>query len=153
MRSLIIGGPSRWVSVATVTGRSAVWFIFRLPSGFERGFDGCVSLQDRLLDSLRRCCRSLPDQRRGLNATYDMADFALAGFAPFFMQSPSFLAHQRHLETGHGRSNCQTLFGMRKIPGDSQIRAKLDAIADSDEGGHQFQFDRGHHSNLMAARL
>ena len=26
-------------------------------------------------------------------------------------------------------------------------------LADSDEGGHQFQFDRGHHSNLMAARL
>jgi len=57
-----------------------------------------------------------------------MADFALAGFAPFFMQSPSFLAHQRHLETGQGRSNCQTLFGMREIPGDSQIRAKLDAV-------------------------
>jgi hypothetical protein len=57
-----------------------------------------------------------------------MADFVMAGFAPFFMQSPSFLAHQRHLETGQGRSNCQTLFGMRKIPGDSQIRAKLDAV-------------------------
>jgi hypothetical protein len=57
-----------------------------------------------------------------------MADFALAGFAPFCMQSPSFLAHQRHPETGHGRSNCQTLFSMGKIPGDSQIRAKLDAI-------------------------
>ena len=57
-----------------------------------------------------------------------MADFALAAFAPFFMQCPSFLAHQRHLETGRGRSNCQTLFGMRKIPGDSQIRVKLDAI-------------------------
>src|SRR5450755_427446 len=25
--------------------------------------------------------------------------------------------------------------------------------SDSDEGGHRFQFDRGHHSNLMAARL
>jgi hypothetical protein len=24
--------------------------------------------------------------------------------------------------------------------------------ADSDEGGHRFRFDRGHHSNLMAAR-
>jgi hypothetical protein len=83
---------------------------------------------DRLLDSLRRCCRSLPDRRRGKNTTYDMADFALAAFAPFFMQSPSFLAHQRHLETGQGRSNCETLFGMSKIPGDSQIRAKLDAI-------------------------
>ena len=87
-----------------------------------------MPIQDRLFDSLRRCCRALPDQRRGRNATYDMADFALAGFAPFFMQSPSFLAHQRHLETGQGRSNCQTLLGMLKIPGDSQIRAKLDAV-------------------------
>ena len=37
------------------------------------------------------------------------------------------------------------------------LEAVLDDIAgksaDSDEGGHQFQFDRGHHSNLMAARL
>ena len=90
-----------------------------------------MSLQDRLLDSLRRCCRFLPDQRRGQNTTYGMADFALAAFAPFFMQSPSFLAHQRHLETGQGRSNCETLFGLRKIPGDSQIRAKLDPVEPS----------------------
>jgi hypothetical protein len=87
-----------------------------------------VTLQDRLIAALRRCCQSLPDRRRGDNATYAMADFALGAFAAFFMQSPSFLAHQRHLETGHGRSNCQTLFGMRKIPGDSQIRAMLDPL-------------------------
>ena len=87
-----------------------------------------MSIQDRLLDSLRRCCQVLPDRREGRNTTYAMADFALGAFAPFFMQSASFLAHQRHLETGQGRSNCKTLFGMRKIPGDSQIRAKLDAV-------------------------
>ena len=52
----------------------------------------------------------------------------LAAFAPFFMQCPSVLAHQWHLETGQGRSNCETLFGMRKIPGDSQIRSKLDPV-------------------------
>jgi hypothetical protein len=57
-----------------------------------------------------------------------MADFALAAFAPFFMQSPSFPAHKRHLKIGQGRSNCQTLLGIRKISGDSQIRAKLDPI-------------------------
>ena len=85
-----------------------------------------MSIQERLFDSLRRCCQGLPDQRQGKNTTYAMADFALAAFAPFFMQSPSFLAHQRHLETGHGRSNCETLFGMSKIPGDSQVRAMLD---------------------------
>jgi hypothetical protein len=46
------------------------------------------------------------------------------------MQSPSFLAHQRHLAqgSGHGRSNCGTLFGMTKIPSDNHIRAMLDGV-------------------------
>lgn len=90
-----------------------------------------MTLPDRLIAALRRCCQSLPDPRRGDNTTYAMADFALGAFAAFFMQSPSFLAHQRRLETGHGRSNCQTLFGMRKIPGDGQVRAMLDPIEPS----------------------
>jgi hypothetical protein len=87
-----------------------------------------VQIQERLLAALRRCCETVPDLRRGKNATYAMADFALAAYAPFFLQSPSFLAHQRHLETGQGRSNCQTLIGMSKIPGDSQVRAMLDPV-------------------------
>ena len=62
-----------------------------------------MDIQDRLLAALRRYCQALPDRRQGQNARYAMADFALAAFAPFFMQSPSFLAHQRHLETGQGR--------------------------------------------------
>lgn len=33
----------------------------------------------------------------------------------FFTGSPSFLAHQRALTEGQGRSNCQTLFGMAAI--------------------------------------
>jgi hypothetical protein len=99
-----------------------------LPSGARFRFDTPVPILDRLFDSLRRCRRSLPDQRRGQNTTYDMADFGLAAFAPFFMQSPSFPAHQRHLETGQGRSNRQTLLGMRKILDDSQIRAQLGPI-------------------------
>ena len=63
-----------------------------------------------------------------MNTTYGMADIAMAAFSLFFMQSPSFLAHQRHLENGHGRSNCQTLFGMRKIPSDNHIRDMLDPV-------------------------
>ena len=55
---------------------------------------------------------------------YTMAD--LSAFSLFFMQSPSFLAHQRRLEEGQGRSNCQTLFGLDRIPSDSHIRALLD---------------------------
>ena len=86
---------------------------------------------DRLLASLRRCCHSLPDRRSGANTQYTMVDFGLAAFSAFFMQSPSFLEHQRHLATARGRSNCETLFGMSKIPGDSQIRAILDPIEPS----------------------
>jgi len=54
----------------------------------------------------------------------------MAAFSVFFMQSPSFLAHQRHLAqgAGYGRSNCETLFGMRKIPSDNHIRTMLDAV-------------------------
>jgi hypothetical protein len=53
-----------------------------------------------------------------------MADIGMAAFSPlFFMQTPSFLAHQRHLADGHchGRSNCQTLFGMMAIPSDNHV--------------------------------
>ena len=50
----------------------------------------------------------------------------MAAFSVFFMQSPSFLAHQRGLEEGHGRSNCETLFNLTRIPSDSHIRTMLD---------------------------
>ena len=58
-----------------------------------------------------------------------MADIGLSAFSIFFMGSPSFLAHQRALEEGHGRSNCETLFGMSTIPSDNYIRLMLDGAA------------------------
>jgi hypothetical protein len=58
-----------------------------------------------------------------------MADFGMAAFSVFFMQSPSFLAHQRRLAEGPGcgRSNCETLFEI--IPSDNHVRAMLDPVA------------------------
>ncbi|MEB8492456.1 ISNCY family transposase, partial [Acidithiobacillus ferriphilus] len=55
-----------------------------------------------------------------------MGDIGMAAFSVFFMQSPSFLAHQRHFEAGYGRSNCGSLFGIAKIPSDNHIRDMLD---------------------------
>jgi len=83
-----------------------------------------------LFDTLRQCMDTFPDYRTGANGQYRMADFGMAAFAPFFMQSPSFLAHQRRIEQGHGRSN-QSLFGMTKIPKDNQIRKMLDPVSPS----------------------
>src|SRR5271165_3948903 len=81
---------------------------------------------DSLLGSLRGCLDRFPDKRRGVNTTYGMGDIGMAAFSVFFMQSPSFLAHQRQFEEGHGRSNCTSLFGITRIPSDRHIRDMLD---------------------------
>src|SRR4051812_31864013 len=88
-----------------------------------------MEVLERLIGIVRRCCEGFPDPRRGDNGSYTMADFGLAAFSVFFAQSPSFLAHQRQLAAGHGRSNANTLFGMSRIPGDSHIRRMLDPVA------------------------
>ena len=82
-----------------------------------------------LLGSLRRCRQTFPDLRRGSNGTFKIADIGMAAFSVFFMQSPSFLAQQRRLQQGHGRSNCASLFGLKNIPSDNHIRAMLDPAA------------------------
>src|SRR3954467_12104462 len=84
---------------------------------------------ERLIGWLGGSCHSLPDLRQGGDTRYTMADIGLSAFSLFFLQSPSFLAHQRRVGAGQGRSNCQTLFGLDRIPSDNHIRALLDPIS------------------------
>src|SRR4051795_1639153 len=84
---------------------------------------------EELLSDLKEVCAGLDDKRVGPGYRYTMADIGLAAFSVFFMQSPSFLGHQRTLAEGHGRSNCQTLFGMAAIPSDNHIRQMLDGTS------------------------
>jgi hypothetical protein len=90
-----------------------------------------VSVVARLIGELGTVCAGLPDRRTRprRDGDYTMADIGLSAFSLFFMASPSFLAHQRRLERGQGRSNCQTLFGMAAIPSDNYIRLMLDGAA------------------------
>ena len=81
---------------------------------------------DILLGSLRNCLERFPDQRHGTNTSYPMGDIGMAAFSVFFLQSPSFLAHQRQFEAGHGHSNATSLFGLARIPSDNHIRDMLD---------------------------
>ena len=86
---------------------------------------------ENLIADLRVVCAGLPDRRVGPaeNCRYSMADIGLSAFSLFFMGCPSFLAHQRVLAEGHGRSNCETLFGITAIPTDNYIRLMLDGAA------------------------
>jgi hypothetical protein len=79
---------------------------------------------------LRTACAGFTDARQSPDpdGNYSMADIGLSAFSLFFMQSESFLSHQRRLEQGYGTSNCHTLFGMKKIPTDNYIRLMLDPV-------------------------
>lgn len=90
-----------------------------------------MSVIKNLIAELGTVCAGLRDRRNGprRDGEYTMADIGLSAFSLFFMGSPSFLAHQRALQRGHGRSNCQTLFGMAAIPSDNYIRLMLDGAS------------------------
>jgi hypothetical protein len=84
---------------------------------------------DHLVSEFKWLIGALPDTRRGLNTRYSITDAALSAFSVFFMQSPSFLAHQSKMQEAKGYNNAQSLFQIKAIPSDSQIRSLLDSIA------------------------
>ena len=86
-----------------------------------------MRILDDLLGDLKLACSTFPDSRKKA-VSYSMADIGLSAFSLFFTQSESFLSYQRSLEEGRKTSNCQTLFGMAKIPTDNHIRAMLDPV-------------------------
>lgn len=86
---------------------------------------------DRVIQQFHEQFDQLPDHRQGNNTTYEIKDAVLGAFAVFFTQSPSFLAYQKHMERTKGRSNAESLFQIKQIPSDPQIRNLLDPIEPS----------------------
>jgi len=88
-----------------------------------------LSLQN-IMTYLRERWAQVPDTRKPNNHTkYAVAEGVLAAFAVFFMQSSSFLAHQRLLQSKKGRSNARSLFQIEQIPSDPQIRNLVDPLS------------------------
>jgi hypothetical protein len=84
-----------------------------------------------MLGSLRRSLERVPEHRTGRNIQYQIVDAGLGAFSVFYMQSPSFLAHQRHMQQHQGQNNAHSLFGVEAIPCDEQIRNLLDPVSPS----------------------
>src|SRR3978361_891295 len=103
-----------------------------------------MEMLESLLAGVHSACAGFPDRRRG-NVTYSMADIGLSAFSLFFMQSESFLAHQRALEEGRKTSNCHSLFGMKAIPTDNHIRAMLHPVHPSHLQPHHLIQVQKHH--------
>jgi hypothetical protein len=118
----------------------------------RRGIVKRLKFRD-MLASLRQDLEGVPEHRTGRNTQYTIAEAGLGAFSVFFMQSPSFLAHQRDIQRNKGENNAQSLFGVEQIPSDGQIRNLLDPVEPAqlresfweiyrrlDEGGHLDQY-------------
>lgn len=82
-----------------------------------------------MIASLRAAMGTFPDVRTGKNIQYEVLDAACGAFSVFFTQCPSFLSHQILMQQKYSISNARTLFGMRDIPSDNQIRNLLDEVS------------------------
>jgi len=81
-----------------------------------------------MVNFARQSLGKVPDYRTGKNTQYEIADAGLGAFSVFYMQAPSFLAHQQDMQKRKGQNNAQSLFAMETIPSDGQIRNLLDTV-------------------------
>src|SRR5271157_5066469 len=80
---------------------------------------------DALFGSLRSRFASLPDLRSG-EVEIPLADALMSAFAMFSLKDPSLLAfdHRRR----DPNDNFRTIYGINRVPSDSEMRAVLDPI-------------------------
>src|SRR3954454_899889 len=77
---------------------------------------------DALVRLARRRFEQIPDRRR--DPDFPLADTLMAGLALFCLKDPSLLAFCRR-PVDH---NLRSVFGLRAIPSDTQMRAILDEV-------------------------
>lgn len=93
----------------------------------------------RFIKKLGKLAEEMPDKQAGRhNQKYEMKDAVRGAFSVFFMQSGSFLAHQRTVKQKRGRSNLESVFQMERVPSDNHIRDLLDGVPAS-------HLERGYH--------
>src|SRR5271166_25361 len=84
---------------------------------------------DALFGSLRSRFASLPDLRSG-EVEIPLADALMSAFSMFSLKDPSLLAfdHRRR----NPNDNFRNIYGINRVPCDSQMRAVLDPVNPAD---------------------
>lgn len=82
-----------------------------------------------MLNEVKEVMEGIPEHRRGQNKQYEIEDAGLSALSMFYMQSPSFLSWQQDMEKRKGRNNARSLFGIKKIPSDEQVKNLLDPVS------------------------
>jgi len=81
-----------------------------------------------LKKSLSSHFNAIDDPRQQGKCEFSYHDVLMSAFACMYFQDPSLAQFQKRLQEVKGKSNLQTLFGVDKVPQDSQLRDILDSI-------------------------
>jgi hypothetical protein len=80
-----------------------------------------------ILSRFDAAAKQLHDYRKGGNALfYEVSDAAKSALAVFYFQHPSLLNFQQQMQWKHKRNNLKTLFGVKAIPGQDELRNLVD---------------------------
>ena len=82
----------------------------------------------RLVDCLSAAVEKLPARPEHSASSYTNKDAVNSAFSAFFFQFPSFLRYMREMQELEKRDNVQSLFDVKAIPCDNQIRNIADGI-------------------------
>lgn len=83
---------------------------------------------EAIVDLLATTFGAVEDPRAAEQLSYPLHDTLMSGFALMFFQHASLLQFQRAMEKRRQRCNLQTIFGVREIPSDTQMREILDGV-------------------------
>jgi hypothetical protein len=72
--------------------------------------------------------RNLDDNRQDGKVNYSLHDVLMSGFACMYFQDPSLLQFQKRMEDEQNKSNLQTLFDVKDIPQNTQMREIIDTV-------------------------
>ena len=81
-----------------------------------------------LLEVLQNTFKEINDKRDQNKINYQINDIYTAAFALFYFQDKSLLEFQRQMEIKYRLCNLKTVYNIKDIPKDSQLRDVIDKL-------------------------
>lgn len=78
---------------------------------------------------LAECFNRILDTRQKGKIDYSIHDALMSGFACMYFQDPSLLQFQERMQVRQNKNNLSTLFGVKDIPKDCQLRQIVDEVS------------------------
>ena len=83
---------------------------------------------EAMIELVSQAFAPIPDPRRPDRVDSSLHDTLMSGFAMMFFQYPNLLELQRKMKQRRHQCNVETIFGVREVPSDTQMRDMLDGV-------------------------